>query len=376
MPHVITFLIAMVSLFIVFSTLASGAVEAWNSAFGKRGTYLWKGIARLIGPGASGAALLAALRAHPAMLSLCRDDGPGSRASYVPSALFADALIDVVMARAPTMRLHQYGPAEAIALLPDDLPLKRTLLLEWARAGGDPVRLHAGVARLFDDSMDRVSGWYKRDAQARLFWIGLALAGAFDLDAVHIAIALWQSPDAVNQLATHAASSGATSTAWPAEIPMGWPAPWQDCAQSSQAGHGHPWHVVAALIGMVTMAASGVIGAPTWFQLLSLLVPLRGAGKLPARASAPATHATPADSATPVLAAPVSTSPVSPQAGLNDFEQAMLTDDSLGRVRQALDLPADGGFDSALRTAIRQEQARRGYAATGQLTRLLAQDLG
>ena len=377
MPHVITFLIAMMSVFVIFSTLASGAVEAWNSATGKRGKYLWKGIARLIGDGPGAKSLFDDLKTHPAMRSLCEDDDAQTSASYVPSALFADALIDVVTAHGASMRLRlrQYGIAEAIALLPAELPLRRSLLLEWSRAGGDAARFHAGVARLFDDCMDRVTGWYKRDAQVRLFWIGLGLAVALDLDAVHIAIALWQSPDVASQLATHAASSGTAATGWPAEIPIGWPATWWDCAVIVQSGHALAWHAIGALMGIGTMAAAGVIGAPTWFQLLSVLLPLRGAGKLPARAPTPVPHAAPADPVAAALGVVASTPPLSAATGLNDLEQAMLAAGSLGPVRQELGLAADGGFDDALRSAIRQAQTQRGYAATGQLTQLLVQDL-
>ena len=52
----------------------------------------------------------------------------------------------------------------------------------------------------FDDSMDRVAGWYKRQVQVILFIIGLTLAILFNLDIIQISGKLSTDKDARDQL--------------------------------------------------------------------------------------------------------------------------------------------------------------------------------
>ncbi len=46
----------------------------------------------------------------------------------------------------------------------------------------------------FDDTMDRLSGWYKRNVQLVLFALGLAFAAALNVSTIEIARALWTQP--------------------------------------------------------------------------------------------------------------------------------------------------------------------------------------
>ncbi len=47
----------------------------------------------------------------------------------------------------------------------------------------------------YNDSMDRASGWYKRNTQRILFGIGLILALMFNVDSVRVARTLWLDRD-------------------------------------------------------------------------------------------------------------------------------------------------------------------------------------
>lgn len=58
----------------------------------------------------------------------------------------------------------------------------------------------------FDDSMDRVAGWYKRQVQVILFIIGLSLAILFNLDIIQISGKLSTDKDARNLLVRMAVS--------------------------------------------------------------------------------------------------------------------------------------------------------------------------
>lgn len=52
----------------------------------------------------------------------------------------------------------------------------------------------------FDESMDRVSGWYKRQAQLILFLIGISIAVLFNVDVIEIAKKLAEDKDARDKI--------------------------------------------------------------------------------------------------------------------------------------------------------------------------------
>ncbi len=56
----------------------------------------------------------------------------------------------------------------------------------------------------YDDSMDRVSGWYKRQVQFTLFFLGIVIAIAFNVDIIKIAGKLSTDKDARDKLVTMA----------------------------------------------------------------------------------------------------------------------------------------------------------------------------
>ena len=80
---------------------------------------------------------------------------------------------------------------QIVANLPDG-ELRRSLAALAERAGGDLSAFEASVATWFDESMDRVSGWYQRNNQRTLLILGFVLAVLFNLDALHIAKTLSQ----------------------------------------------------------------------------------------------------------------------------------------------------------------------------------------
>ena len=412
MSHALDFLIAMATTFLAFSVMVSGATELWNRRYGKRGAFLWKGVARMVGTTDEAGKILASLRTHPAISALAEDDTDKRSASYIPGDVFAAALADVVLARNAGARLDKYGLPEAIALLPHDLPLKRLLQMLWTQAKGDATHFEQELARYFDACMDRVSGWYKRDAQARSFWLGLVLAVTFNVDAVHIAIALWQDPqlsrsvadqgaqmaaqyraanpqaDSPTDTSTPAASNSttaATSTAslqntLPQELPVGWPPRWYSELPINACGLQIAWHVAAALLGLLAMAASCIVGAPVWYQLLASLLPLRAAGRVPQRTQAREGPAQPMQppSLEPASPTPASNTPPATGSGgsMNELERTVFEKAAVQEVQKTLNVAETGLLDEPTRTAIRAAQQTAGYAPTGQLTQLLLRDLG
>jgi hypothetical protein len=413
------YLIAMVMVFLAFSVMVSGATEMWNSWLGKRGQFLWKGVERMVGNSPEAMLILDKLRAHPTIRALAQDDTAKRTPSYIPGTVFAAALTDVILALNAGARLDKYGLPEAIALLPQDLPLKGSLQMAWSHARGDAAHFELELARLYDDCMDRVSGWYKRDAQVRGLWLGLLLAAVLNIDAVHIAISLWQDQQLTRSVADQGAAMAAqyaaanpnantasaasspassisgpsvvrsnnTAIALPQELPVGWPPRWYSelPAKPTPTTSQLAWHVAAAVLGVLLMAGSCLVGAPMWYQMLASLLPLRFAGAVPPRtppraALPPPSGAPESGGSAPAGTAPGVTLPAAAggtgQKWVNELERVIVEQDAVREVQKSLGVPESGSLDDPTRAAIRTRQISEGYAPTGQLTRLLLRNLG
>ena len=182
----------------------------------------------------------------------------------------------------------------------------------------------------FNDSMDRLSGTYKRRAQVTAFIIGLILALILNVDSISVATSLWREPTlrqaiiAQAQNATApAASQASASTAGPLQnipalqtqlqalnIPFGWSfAPIDTAGRQCSllpVGASQVWGIpstdsqgqpickgftnlppdivswLVKLLGLMMTALATTQGAPFWFDVLGKLVNVRGTGANPA----------------------------------------------------------------------------------------------
>ena len=174
------------------------------------------------------------------------------------------------------------------------------------------------VENWFDDTMTRVSGWYKRKAQLSTFLIGLFLAVFLNIDSINVASTLWREPILRQQLvvqATAYANSEPTAAKSVAQlqeqlkdlsIPFGWEtkayampagatcsilpigknAIWgmgsgNVCKQISNAPVDTTgW--LAKIVGILLTSLAAAQGAPFWFDILKKLINVRSAGANPA----------------------------------------------------------------------------------------------
>ena len=136
----------------------------------------------------------------------------------------------------------------------------------YTRAAGSLEAMEAGVARWFDEGMDRVSGGYKRQAQLISFVIALALVGLFNLDSIDLFRALWVHPALAIEISARPASA-TDALAKLQALPIGWTAEGQFRALS--------------IVGWLLTASAALFGAPFWFDLLQRLANVRGAGNKP-----------------------------------------------------------------------------------------------
>ena len=156
------------------------------------------------------------------------------------------------------------------------------------------------VQNWFDSAMDRVSGWYKRESQHILFWLGLVLVVALNVDTIAIVRHLATSEtaraalvrEAQEEVARDATPVRAPTADAPAtaasvhaaddkvralsdrllslNVPIGW-----DTAHPG--GSAVQW--ATSIAGWLLTAFAISFGAPFWFDLLNKIMVIRSTVK-------------------------------------------------------------------------------------------------
>ena len=317
-----------ISLIFIFLAMSLGVtalnelVAAWLK---RRPKNLWRGAVRLLGD--EGFARL--VYAHP--LISCLSQSPGAQPSYIPARTFVLAVLDVLTGAAapPPANVQEVKAALAtLTLGQQDLAVALTVILDDAAENMDDFK--KGLEQWFDNSMERVTGWYKRQTQAILLVMAAGVTVWANADTIALANALWRDPAVRSALVTQAQQyavqeSNESESAQPINkdgpppppaespseapeadpeskleksmarienlaLPLGWgnPADKNDPREAFPAAadigitiakHGLGWL-------MTTLAIS--LGAPFWFDMLNKVVSLRAAGKTPEAKPRPA----------------------------------------------------------------------------------------
>jgi hypothetical protein len=169
-----------------------------------------------------------------------------------------------------------------------------------AKAGADLEQVEANVEKWFNDSMDRLSGWYKRYVIYFLLGLAAAVTIGFNVNTIHIATELWSQPQlqaAVTAEAQSATSHTAADTSRasttdqlqstsPTDLPSvktalnnaeTLPVGWGAVNQPGSVGWGNT--ILGWLITIVAIS----FGAPFWFDLLTRMNSLSLSGPPPSR---------------------------------------------------------------------------------------------
>ncbi len=197
---------------------------------------------------------------------------------------------------------------------------------EVSAGGGDCLQvLRSNIESWFNDSMDRLSGRYKRKAQLTAFIVGLGIATLLNVDTINISNQLWREPivrQAINANATQILQRyGETNP--PAitdfiftlqeqfasvSLPVGWTFDAKNTAAGGScslipgpgAGFGLAWGggclrpvdaplaangwvwSMTKLAGLLMTGLATTQGSSFWFDILVKVVNVRGSGIKPA----------------------------------------------------------------------------------------------
>ena len=304
--------------YLLMAIIVSGLVEVLAGWRKWRGKSLRDGIAGLLDAGDH--PLLDQLFKDVFTHGLVADLSSRGLPSYVPSRNFAMALLDVLKPDGSTGTAFsriQFG----IQKLPAGT-VKQALSTFVEHAAGDAEALQRRIESWFDDSMDRLTGEYKRHTQAWMIGLALVAAMVLNVDSISLARTLWTDP-AVRSAMVGAAQQyvdrNGQATAADAQqklqdarcaleklpLPIGWtlqtpkkmdPPPaceavalqitdFQDVMQAvKERLSSNAW--IWMIIGWILTALAVSFGAPFWFDALKNLLNVRNAGPKPPRSEA------------------------------------------------------------------------------------------
>ena len=289
-----------------------------------RAKFLDKGIDRLLGDDSE---LKKKLYQHALIRSLSTGDKEICP-SYIPADKFATALLDIVSGQDKPLT-DVKAVADGVKSLGNQT-LQSALTALISHAGDDGSELHKRVESWFNDGMDRVSGWYKRNAQLNAIILALAVTLVMNADTVKVTHTLWTNPvvrGAVVEQAKARATmarpedlklvnyedsdkpdeskftevSSPEEALTPAEQKQladltGWKPDWQKISDAKDNKLGAVGEIVWDHgIGWILTAIAVSLGAPFWFDTLNRFMNIRNAGRAPDE---------PRDKSTPAVTVP------------------------------------------------------------------------
>jgi len=222
--------------------------------------------------------------------------------AYLPADRFSTALLNQFAVNALSPAANLEAEIQNIT----HVPLRNALLPLVRRAAGDRDRFLELVQKWYDDTMERVSGWYKRESQLIIIVIATVVTIFANVDTSKIVSKLYNDPLARERVAAMADQWLAENAPKPGappvtdktskqlreeydkyinkldetKLPMWWKsksfAEWR--TEFGQVA-GSSWY--GWLLTIIALS----LGAPFWFDVLMKIANLRANGRKPPRES-------------------------------------------------------------------------------------------
>lgn len=296
--QVLEVMIGLLLIYLALSVVCSGMKEILASLFALRSKTLELAIQQML-QDINGDVAQKVLQ-HPLIAGTV---SPGKKLpSYISSRNFPLALMDAIDPIKDGTQPRTIQDLRAgIANLPAT-KLRKTLLGFIDTAQGDLESAQKKIEHWFDDTMERVSGWYKRLAQKLIFVAGQLLCLALNANTFQISRELWSDEalrNAVVAQATKRVHEGKPADSAPGasqELPL---AQLREVSDEVRVAHPLPlgwsretkglrgtllsWpESPLKLLGILVSSLAILLGAPFWFDLLNNVINLRMSGELPA----------------------------------------------------------------------------------------------
>ena len=232
---------------------------------------------------------------HPLIAGMSNQSKTGDAAhpSYLPSRAFASVVMDLVTPdQSGSINFQELE--KGIQNLPEG-DVRKALLAVIQNADRDLTRAQKNIETWFDDTMERMGGWYKRKIQVITISIAIALVVAANADTIRMSYILWRNPTQRAQMVEVAkARKDANKDLNNEELKdldnlLGWESQSKTAPEPTDC-----WQLWARrLLGWFLTVVAVSLGAPFWFDLLNKIVNLRDTGNKP-KTSADHPHPPPA----------------------------------------------------------------------------------
>ncbi|HVL33460.1 MAG TPA: hypothetical protein VM600_07765 [Actinomycetota bacterium] len=279
-------------MYFVFSLVCSGVNEFIAGLTQRRARFLREGIENLLGKDWT-----QRLYRHALVDGLGRTKHRARMPSYISAQTFARVVIQTI---SPTDTDTQ--PRATKRALETTLRsikqrhAREALLTLHSEVQGDVQRFKQEVERWFNDSMDRVTGWYKRHTNRIVFAIALSVTAILNADTITVTTTLWSNPALRSAIVaqTEALVEQGEQPQTPTQIrkvvgdlplPMGWRLNTDESDPRRPPSTAAGW--AFKVFGIVLTAAALTLGAPFWFDLLTRIVNIRSAGGKPRDRASP-----------------------------------------------------------------------------------------
>ncbi len=320
--------IGLVFVFLLLSLLCTTVNEWIAGALSLRAKTLEEGIRHLLdSEKGDPKSLVEEFYKHPMIGALTRDK---RRPSYIAPKTFAVALTDV-------LKLNRAGArtvasmAEDLGKIPQENVKKSLLAIAGASTGENKMEsVQRGIEAWYDETMDRVGGWYKRKLQKITIGVAVVVVLFANADTLQLLTRLWTNPALRTAVVEQAKVRERTGPNWEYTDPespiptapvdkaagekkttsasalteeerellgqlVGWPADFQtlralcekaEKENTSHAGAFFAWIgglIPAHFFGWLLSVIAVSFGAPFWFDALQKLLKLnlRMAGRSP-----------------------------------------------------------------------------------------------
>lgn len=280
--------------YLLLSLICSTVSELFARVLAWRSNILAKGIQNLLND-PDGTGLAKELYQHPLIDSMKLDGkidkllNRHSKPSYIPSRTFVIVLLEIIARDSVTKpkTFEEFRSAVANSKIIND-KTKIALLALFDNSQDKLDNVRKNIENWFNDGMDRVSGWYKRNVQSFILLLSLIITVGANIDTIMIANNFAQDSTLRSSVvassvifANKTASSGLNASFNVKDLrnevqqiqilPIGWP-------------QGLPtdfWGQIIKIFGLFITTIAVSLGAPFWFDILNKLVNIRGTGKQP-----------------------------------------------------------------------------------------------
>jgi hypothetical protein len=175
------------------------------------------------------------------------------------------------------------GAIVAAQAIPGPAGVALRTLAEDAR--GDIDHFRENLEGWYDDTMARVSGWYKRKTQVSLWIIAILVTLAMNADSLQVGRSLWQDDALRASVVAQAqkqvsggASAGSVSRSESdvdqLQLPIGW-----SFHKADPRWPDGPLGFIGKFFGLAVTAVALSLGAPFWFDLMGKVSRVRGTGQ-------------------------------------------------------------------------------------------------